>query len=184
MKKLLRDLKKKKHKAQHELFKMYGDFLYRVCYRYMANRDDAHEVLSKAFVNIFEKLADTDIETEVVLKSWMKKVAINQSLMELRKRKVFYAELELIEEIAEDTISADQALLEADLMQMLFELPDGYRTVFSLYVIEGFKHDEIAQKLDISVNTSKSQLRKARLQLQQMINKTEMRYEEVRRTRN
>ncbi|WP_158027263.1 RNA polymerase sigma factor [Labilibacter marinus] len=179
MKKLLKDLKKKNHRAQHKLFQSYGDYLYRICYRYMGNRDDAHEVLSQSFVNIFNKIGDTDIEEEIVLKAWMKKVAVNQSLMELRKRKIFYAELNVIEDIVEAPLTSDENLLEEDLVQMILELPDGYRTVFSLYVIEGYKHEEIAEKLAITVSTSKSQLRKARLQLKQMIEKIEG-YEEAR----
>ncbi len=155
------------------VFQQYGDYLYRICFRYMGNRDDAQDALSKGFLNVFTKVAETDISEELVLKAWMKKVMINQCLMELRSRKLFYSELELIEEIEESPIYADSHLMEEDLVQMVLKLPDGYRTVFSLYVIEGYKHEEIAENLGISVGTSKSQLRKARLQLQAMIKESE-----------
>lgn len=82
-------------------------------------------------------------------------------------------ELDLVEDKEEAPITSDEKLLEEDLVNMILDLPDGYRTVFSLYVIEGYKHEEIATKLGITVNTSKSQLRKARLQLKEMINKIE-----------
>ena len=173
MKRLIKDLKKNNSRAQHKLFKLYGDFLYRICYRYMGNPDDAHEVLSQGFINIFNKISDTDIVDELKLKAWMKKVVINQSLMELRKKKLFYAELNVIEEVVEAPLTSDENLLEEDLVKMILELPDGYRTVFSLYVIEGYKHEEIAEKLGITISTSKSQLRKARLQLKETIEKIE-----------
>jgi RNA polymerase sigma-70 factor (ECF subfamily) len=79
----------------------------------------------------------------------------------------------------ESEISSDEHLLESDLIQMVLELPDGYRTVFSLFAIEGYKHEEIAEKLSISVGTSKSQLSKARKLLQEMINRTEVTYEKI-----
>ncbi len=180
MKKLIHDLKKNSSKAQRKLFVIYSDYLYRICFRYLCNRDDAHDVLSQSFLNIFNKISETDIQEEVVLKAWMKRIAINQSLMQLRKRKMFFMELDLIEEIEESPLTTDGNLLEDDLVNMLLSLPDGYRTVFSLYVIEGYKHDEIAEKLGITVSTSKSQLRKARLQLKGMIEKVEKRYEEAR----
>ena len=170
-------MKKKNNKAQHKLFHMYGDFLYRICFRYLGNRDDAHDVLSQSFLNIFNKITETDIQEEKILKAWMKKVAINQSLMELRKRKMFFVELDFIEEIEESSLTTDENLLEEDLIKLIMNLPDGYRTVFSLYVIEGYKHEEIAEKLGVSVSTSKSQLRKARLHLKQMIEKVDGRHE-------
>ncbi len=173
MNKLIKELKKKRTKAQHRLFELYSDYLYRVCYRYMNNNIDAQEVLSKSFMKIFDHVANTTINDEIVFRAWMKKIAINECLMELRKRKVFFMELDLIENIEEAPITSDEKLLEEDLVNMILKLPAGYRTVFSLYVIEGYKHEEIATKLGITVNTSKSQLRKARLQLKEMIRKIE-----------
>lgn len=181
MKKLIQELKKKNSKSQQKLYGLYGDYLYRICFRYLCNRDDAHDALSQSFLNIFNKISETDIEEEVVLKSWMKRIAINQSLMELRKRKMFFMELELIEEIEESPLTTDENLLEDDLVNMVLSLPDGYRTVFSLYVIEGYKHEEIAKKLGVTVSTSKSQLRKARLQLKRMIEKQDVSYEKEAR---
>ncbi len=173
MNKLIRELKKKRSKAQHRLFQLYGDYLFRICFRYMNNQVDAHDVLSKSFLKIFDHIEKTSISDEIVLRAWMKKIAINECLMELRKRKLFFMELDLIENQEEAPITSDEKLLEEDLVKMILNLPDGYRTVFSLYVIEGYKHEEIASKLGITVSTSKSQLRKARFQLKEMIKKIE-----------
>ncbi len=142
----------------------------------MGNRDDAQDALSKGFLSIYTKVSDTDIEELFVLEAWMKKVIVNQCLMELRKRKLFFSELEFIEEIEESPLYSDSHLMEEDLIQMVLNLPDGYRTVFCLYVIEGYKHEEIAEQLGITASTSKSQLRKARLQLRHMIENSELVY--------
>ena len=180
MKKLIKALKKKNPKAQKQLFDSYAGYIYRICFRYMSNRELSEEVLSQAFLNIFNHIERTDITEEKPLKAWMKKIAINQSLMELRKNVRFADTLDLIEEIEEAPLTTDEQLLEDDLIQMVLSLPDGYRTVFSLYVIEGFTHAEIGDKLNISPGTSKSQLCKARRILKEKIKKTEISYEAVR----
>lgn len=180
MKKIIKALKKKKPKAQQKAFDTYADYLFRICYRYLNNRERTEEVLSQTFLNVFNNIHKTDITEEAALKAWMKKIAINQSLMEIRKQVKFSQSLELIEEIEESEITSDENLLENDLIQMVLALPDGYRTVFSLYAIEGYKHEEIAKKLQISIGTSKSQLSKARKLLKNMIHKTEIRHEAIR----
>nr|WP_320120342.1 sigma-70 family RNA polymerase sigma factor [uncultured Marinifilum sp.] len=180
MKRLIKALKNKKPKAQQKVFNLYADYLFRICYRYLNNREQTEDVLSQTFLNVFDKVHKTDITEEAALKAWMKKVAINQSLMEIRKHVQFSQPLTLIEEIEESEITSDENLLENDLIQMVLALPDGYRTVFSLYAIEGYKHEEIAEQLNISVGTSKSQLSKARKLLKKMISKTEISNEAIR----
>lgn len=179
MKLLIEQIKKKNPKAQQKLFHLYADYLFRICYRYLNNRELAEEVLSQSFLTIFNKLHKTDISEEKVLKAWMKKISINNALMEIRKKTKFHS-VELIDDMEESEISSDEILLENDLIQMVLQLPIGYRTVFSLYVIEGYKHEEIAEQLNISVGTSKSQLSKARKSLKEMIQKTEISHEAIR----
>ncbi len=176
MNKLIGDLKKQKARAQYKLYEKYSDYLFRVSFRYLNNCEDAQDVLSQSFIKIFDKIKEIDISEEVVLKAWMRKVVINQSLMALRKRKLFTENIEEIGIIEEGEPEADEKLLEEDIVKMLLDLPDGYRTVFSLYVIEGYKHEEIAFKLGISVGTSKSQLSKARKLLKEMIINTENKF--------
>lgn len=180
MRKLIQALKKKKPKAQEQLFSTYADYLFRISFRYLKNREECEEVLSQSFLNIFNAIDKTDIVEEAQLKAWMKKIVINQSLMTIRKNLRFAPTLELIDEREESEITSDELLLEKDLMNMVFALPQGYRTVFSLYAIEGYKHEEIAEKLGVTIGTSKSQLSKARRILKEMINKTELSYEAVR----
>ena len=180
MNNLIKALKKNKPKAQEKLFSKYADYLFRICYRYLSNKELCEEVLSQTFLSIFNAIGKTDISEEYMLKAWMKKIAINQSLMEIRRSSRFSPTLELIEDREESEITSDEKLLEGDLIQMVLELPLGYRTVFSLYAIEGYKHEEIAQQLEISIGTSKSQLSKARRMLKEMIIKTEANYEAIR----
>ncbi len=181
MKKVIHEIRKKKSKAQKWLFDTYADYLYRISYRYLKNRELCEEVLSQSFLVIFNSIQHTDIVEEKSLKAWMRRIIINQSLMELRKRKLFIdGGLELKDSTEEYPVTTDENLLEEDLIKMVLELPDGYRTVFSLFVIEGFSHKEIGEKLGVSINTSKSQLSKARALLRKKILKTERSYETVR----
>ncbi len=155
-------LKRKKPKAQRKVFDDYGGYLFRICFRYLGQKELAEDVLSQVFLKIFERISETDIKEEYKFKAWAKKIAINECLQEIRKTTYFTEPLEIIEEIQASNLQTDQELLEKDLIQMVLNLPIGYRTVFSLYAIEGYSHQEIASQLAISVGTSKSQLSKAR----------------------
>lgn len=159
---LIRGVKQKNAKAQREFFDLYSNYLFKICFRYLCQRELTEDVLSEVFLKIFTQIAFTDIEDEVKLKAWIKRIAINQCLQEIRKKTIFSNSLELYEGIQEAELQTDENLLSEDLIKITLQLPIGYRTVFSLYVIEGYTHQEIAEKLQISVGTSKSQLSKAR----------------------
>lgn len=180
MKKLIKDLKKKRSKAQFQVFETYSNYLYKIAYRYLKDPHLVEEVVSQAFFNIFEKISETTIEDESTFSAWCRKITINQSLMEIRKHLKFQDHLSLIENKEEAPISTDQHLHEEDLVKMVLQLPDGYRTIFNLFVIEGYSHKEISQKLSISEGTSKSQLSKARQLLKRQIENTEIYHEAIR----
>ncbi len=169
MNQLIKQLKKQKHKAQEKIFLLYADYLFRVCYRYLKNRESAEDVLSQTFIKIFSEIKHTDISEEAQFKSWIKRIAINEALMLIRSSVKLAQQTELTVVNEPSEIDSETELLEADLVAMVMDLPIGYRTVFNLYVIEGYQHHEIAEQLNISVGTSKSQLSKARKMLQQMI---------------
>lgn len=160
--KLLADLKRKKPKAQRRAFDQYGGFLFRICFRYLGQKELAEDILSQVFLKIFDKIADTDIVEEHKFKAWIKRIAINECLQEIRKRTLFTDSLEVAESTLFIDTQTDSELLKEDIMQFIQKLPIGYRTVFSLYAIEGYSHGEIAERLGISEGTSKSQLSKAR----------------------
>jgi len=118
-------------------------------------------------VKIFTKIVDFDPK-KGALKSWTARIVVNESLMLLRKRKAEFSQGEFHEEleIHDESETALERLSAKELTHLVMKLPDGYRTVFNMYVIEGYNHSEIAQILNISLGSSKSQLFKARKWLQ------------------
>ncbi len=164
---LLEESRKGNRLSQHLLFQKYHRKFYAVSFRYLQNQADAEDVLMTAFHKIFTHPAG--FEGQGSAEGWMKRIVINQSLMEVRKSKPLYAEVSEVENAASSYQMPDQNLHAEDLMNMLAGLPAGYRTVFNLYAIEGYNHAEIAEMLGISEGTSKSQLSRARGMLQEMI---------------
>ena len=173
MTELIDALKNENHKAQKLLYDTYLDYLFHVCYKYLKDKMLCEDILSKVFLNIFQKIGKTDIQTEVVLKAWMRKICINEALMEIRKKKWIDNVVDIDNYDVVSPLMTDADLNNSDLIKMVMSLPNGYRTVFCLYVIEGYNHAEIAKQLAIGEGTSKSQLHKARTCLQQIIKQTE-----------
>ncbi|MFY9151951.1 MAG: sigma-70 family RNA polymerase sigma factor [Prolixibacteraceae bacterium] len=171
--KLIRKCIRNERKAQHQLFETYSDRMFVVAFRYLRNRYAAEEVIANAFLKIFRSLGNFNPEGEHKFQAWMRKIVVNESLMELRRMKqipVFTCE---IPELISGSDSGEKIYYD-ELVLLIENLPEGYRLVFKLYVIEGYTHSEIAALIGISEGTSKSQLHKARLQLQHMLVKTEM----------
>ena len=171
---------KGKRKAQEQLYDLYSPKMYGICLRYVSNSDDAKDVLQEAMIKVFANLSKTTIQEEKVLTVWLRKITVNTALNFIRSRKKdfltqadeFIANLTLQEENDEDSYFTN--LLEYvqvnSLLKLIQDLPVGYRTVFNLYVLENYSHQEISQELNISVNTSKTQLFKARKMLTLKIN--------------
>ena len=146
-----------------------------ICTRYVGNRDDAEEVLIDGFMRVYSRV--DQFRGEGSFEGWMRRIMVTESLMYLRKNKAWRQELQL------DTITvepdyewADANLQSEDLMRLVAQLPDGYRTVFNLYAIEGYNHAEIAELTGISEGTSKSQLSRVRALLQQKVRSMETGY--------
>ncbi len=159
---------KQKGSDQKALFDKYSGRMLAVCSRYIKDRLEAEGVMVTAFVKIFERI--TQFSGEGNFEGWMRRIMVNESLMYLRKHKnmSLHIDIEDAYEIPNTDIMEDH-LQEADLLQMINELPVGYRTIFNLYAIEGFSHKEIAEQLKINENTSKSQLSRARAHLQKRL---------------
>lgn len=155
--------------AQNFLFERYAPIFKSICMRYMSSEDIAEDVLIQAFYKIFIKIRT--FKHEGSFEGWMKRIVINECLMELRKTKNLSLTVPMNEEVGEWKVEMRDNLEYEELLKLLKELPSGYRTVFNMYVIEGYKHREIAEKLGISINTSKSQLILAKRKLQQLIKK-------------
>jgi len=155
--------------AQQKLYEKYAPRFLAVCMRYLPRRDEAEDALTEAFLKIFEKI-DT-YNQQGSFEGWMRRVLVNECLMVLRKKKrlpYFESPDDAVIPVSAKGMSD---LIHADLLNLLNYLPDGYRTVFSLYVLDGFKHREIAEILGISINTSKSQLILARKRMVELLEK-------------
>ena len=158
--------------AQKLLYEKHSAKFLGVCRRYLKNQEDAEEVLVMGFCKICKHIKS--FSGPGAFGGWMRRIFVNESLMYLRKKYRFgeHTELDNIPQTMLKT-KAHDPLETADIMKLVESLPIGYRTVFNLYVIEGYKHREIAEMLQISVNTSKSQLKVAKERLRQMITKSE-----------
>lgn len=141
-----------------------------VCRQYLKNNDLAEEVMLSGFLKMFTHLGD--FKNEGSFEGWIRRIMVNESISQLRKDKKlqFISESE-IENTTEHSAYIETELEVNEIQKMIDSLPDGYKTVFVLYAVEGYKHSEVAELLQISENTSKSQLFKARKMLQNMVNK-------------
>ena len=162
--------------AQKTLYNRYAEQLMMICLRYIGNKEDAQDVLMQSLVECFKNIHGFEHRGEGALKAWLKKVTVNHCLMQLRKQRNIFRELDdaLAEQLPETQSENPLAQLSAkEIMQWIQELPPGYRTIFNLYVFEDMGHKEIAAALNISESTSKSQLHKARTLLQTKITKSQ-----------
>ncbi len=155
-------------KAQKQLFDMLAPKMYSVCLRYAQDEDEAKDILQESFIKVFNNL--TKFENKGSFEGWIKRIFINTSIEFYRKnqRQNMVDNIDQVAEIAVESNTVS-LLKTADLMKLINRLPKGYKTVFNLFVIEGYHHDEISKMMNISENTSKSQLHKARLYLQELV---------------
>ena len=165
---LIERCKKNDRLAQQALYDRYSPHMWGVCLRYMKNPEDAEDVLVEGFYKIFDKL--DSYRGDGSFEGWIRRVLVNEALMALRKKNNFAmtVELEVNMDVAQES-TIDDELSGQEILLLLDLLPTGYRTVFNLYVLEGFKHREIAEILGISINTSKSQLILAKQRLKEIL---------------
>jgi RNA polymerase sigma factor (sigma-70 family) len=169
---LIAALKRGEGRAHKVVYERFAGKMLAVCTRYCANRDDAEEVMLDGFMRVFEKISQ--FREDGSFEGWIRRIMVTESLMFLRKNKQWRQEIPIEEVTVEpDYEWADTALNENELLRMVNQLPDGYRTIFNLYAIEGYAHAEIAEMLGISEGTSKSQLSRARTMLQTNLRKLE-----------
>jgi RNA polymerase sigma factor (sigma-70 family) len=165
--------------AQKYLYDTFSPKMYPLCCRYVKDPDDAEDVLVISFSHILDRIGQ--FRGEGSLEGWIKRAVINESLSFLRKKKNMYmtAHLDDIETAMIPHYDNDP-LEEEDLLAMIGELPPGYRIVFNMYAIDGYSHKEIAEQMNISENTSKSQLSRARVYLQKLLAAREPSFKQLR----
>ncbi len=167
---LIRGCIREEATCQREVYNRYAGRMLGVCNRYARNSADAEDILQDAFIKVFDKLHQFKFEGS--FEGWIRKIVVNTalkkySLRRYEKEVVGYEVKDRDETILEP--SAYSQLSEKDLLDLINSLPDGYRLIFNLYVLEGFQHEEIADMLNIQPGTSRSQLVKARAMLQKQI---------------
>jgi len=151
-------------KAQFELYKLYATAMYNVALRILNDVAEAEDVLQEAFLDAFTRIVDFRQETTFGL--WLKQIVINRAINNLRKRKVEFVSLDGVEVADENETSVAETALKVEYIKHAMDkLPDGYRVVLSLYLFEGYDHEEIAHILKISENTSRSQYMRAKRKL-------------------
>jgi len=156
--------------CQKEVFNRFAGRMLGVCNRYARNSADAEDILQDSFIKVFDKIYQ--FKSEGSFEGWIRRIVVNTALKKYSLRRYEkevpgYEVTDRDESILEP--SAYGHLTEKDLLALVNNLPDGYRLIFNLYVIEGYQHDEIAAMLNIQPGTSRSQLVKARNMLQKQI---------------
>jgi len=166
-KKLVSACKRKSREAQKVLYEKYYEQMFRLCHRYLGNVHNAEDIVVEGFLKIFDKIESVEYRNSSSFINWMKTIMINESLMLLRRnKKIRFFEDDLIVE-QESLVEKSMELQE--ILKAISCMPVGYRTIFNMFVIEGFSHKEIAARLQISEQTSKSQLSRAKKFLQKLI---------------
>lgn len=175
---LIQEVKKRNRKALEELHNRYAPVLMGLSLRYCANRSDAEDVLHDAFIKILSRINSFDERPNSSFEGWLKRITVNTALNFIRsktKTNLLVSVNPMLEDLQEEQTADDSFLKMGEfltkdiILQMICELPDGYRTVFNMYVFEEFSHKEIALELNCTENTSKSQLFKARSILKRKI---------------
>jgi len=165
--KLIDKARKGNRRSQNELYKVYYNYAMSIALRFSSSRDEASEITHDAFIKMFSNLDKYD--KDQLFKPWLRKIVVNASIDHFRKYQHVPQHLEVLENDSKVSNDGLEQLAVEELMRLISMLSPAYRIVFSLYVVEGFSHKEIAEQLDITVGTSKSNLAKARNRLQEMV---------------
>lgn len=155
--------------AQNQLYSLFASRMFVVCLRYSKNKDEAEDILQEGFMKVFTFLHQYNFEGS--FEGWIRKIMVNCALQKYRSKTRLHAVVDI--ETSEQEIATTENIIAQigtkELLNMIQQLPPGYRLIFNLYVFEGMKHREIAEQLGISEGTSKSNLYDARAILQKAV---------------
>lgn len=166
LKKLIKGCKEQDREAQERLYLKFSPKFFTLCLKYSSNYEQAKDTLQESFIKIFQNISQ--YRGKGTFEGWMTRIVINTALKEYQNKSVF---LSITDEfIEEPDVEVDEDELSIDfLIHLIQELPERYRMVFNLYVMEGYSHKEIAKMLNITEGTSKSNLSRARLKLKEKL---------------
>ncbi|MCX6287038.1 MAG: sigma-70 family RNA polymerase sigma factor [Bacteroidetes bacterium] len=156
-------------RGQEALYKAYSARMYGICLRYAGNRMEAEDILQEGFIKVFKNLSH--LHSREALDAWIRRIMVNTAINYYTKQLKFQNEVSLKYDSSDATIQEDalSKLSYNELLRILQGLPTGYRTVFNLYVIDGYSHREIGEMLGIAENTSKSQLWRAKASMKKIL---------------
>jgi len=178
LKKLIEKCVKNDRKAQAEVYQIFSGKLFALCLKYSPNYQEAQDNLQDGFITIFEKIGQFNFKGS--FEGWIKRIVINTALQKYRHKNVLRLVTEEIPEEITVAIEEDEVSIDY-LLDVIQELPNRYRMIFNLYVLDGYSHKEISEELNISQGTSKSNLFRARLILKEKI---EGRFEKKTKVKN
>lgn len=157
-------------RMQEELYRRFSPRMYAVCLRYAGSSEEAEDILQEGFIKIFKKL--DSFRSEGSFEGWIRRIFVNTAIEHFRRKRYLQPVTEKEENTIEGKgVSVLDELAEKDILDLVRQLSPGYRTVFNMYVVEGYTHKEIGDILGISEGTSKSQLSRAKVILQDMVRK-------------
>jgi RNA polymerase sigma factor (sigma-70 family) len=162
---LIKECRKGNIKAQYKLYGQYSKAMYNLAFRILNNREDAEDILQDTFIDCFRSLDSFRFES--TFGAWLKKILVNKCINQIKKKKI---DLTLCDTFP-DVISEDEEIIydTSKIFKGIEDLPDGYRIILTLYLLEGYDHSEISQILSISESTSKSQYSRAKDKLRKML---------------
>jgi RNA polymerase sigma factor (sigma-70 family) len=157
-------------RMQEELYRRFSPRMYAVCLRYATSSEEAEDILQEGFIKIFKKLGS--YRGDGSFEGWIRRIFVNTAIEHFRRRRYLQPVTDKEENTVEGKyLSVLDSLAEKDILELIRQLSPGYRTVFNMYVVEGYTHKEIGDMLGISEGTSKSQLSRAKVILQDMVKK-------------
>ncbi|RYY68451.1 MAG: RNA polymerase sigma factor [Chitinophagaceae bacterium] len=161
--------------SQKEFYQYFYGYAAAICMRYCSNNDDVTQIVNDGFLKVYKSLSQFNPrhpDVEASLKGWMKRIMINTAIDHLRKNNQRFLVAEISDthfNVMEESASSIDQMSFKEILGIIQQLSPVYRTVFNLYVMDGYKHEEIAKQLNISVGASKSNLSKARMNIQKML---------------
>jgi RNA polymerase sigma factor (sigma-70 family) len=172
---LINACKKGNQQAQYELYKHYAKPMFNVAIRIIQKREEAEDVLQECFIDMFNKL-DT-WRGDSSFGSWFKRIVVNRSINAIKRKKMILVDESKADKVMQDDLEIDEneeiPYTVEQVKAAMNELPDGFRIVFSLYIFEDYTHKQIAEELNITESTSKSQLNRARNRMKVLLKNSE-----------
>lgn len=170
---LIEQCRQGERKAYYKVYKLYAKAMFNICLRMLNSRSEAEDMLQEVFTEAFQRIRNFRFES--TFGSWLKQIVVNKCINELKKKKTvleFLDDMEkvdIIEEDEEKLSEYEMAMNVENIKKAMQQLPDGSRTIFSLYLLEGYDHVEISEILCITESTSKSQYMRARLKVKEIL---------------